>query len=37
MIFCVGAQTPMAHEWGNIAEVVLLLRVKLLGNWGIPN
>ncbi len=35
MTLCVGAQTPMAHQWGNIAEVVSYLRVRLLGKWKI--
>ena len=36
MTFCVDAQTLITHKWGNIAEVVLLLRVELLGKWEIP-
>ena len=36
MTFCVGAQTLMMQREGNIAEVFLLLRARLLGKWGIP-
>ena len=36
MTFCLGAQTSMMQREGNIAEVVLLLRVELLGKWERP-